>query len=317
MTHFLLFIVLGCTQKSETENSSVNTGTSDSNDIDTGEQNDTQDNEEETDPEETDTDTSEDTAELDTAQPQEECQLEVQIGEQTIISGNQASFTSVPARTNPVMLTLSMYNPCLHTDLRFLGFPDDWVQGDGFEISTLPPILIPPQETASMVLEFRPGDQGNYTGSFHLPYDQPDAPFILELTAVVTAPLRIVLVGDGYIATTSDYGESFTEQIYTTEVHSNDLRRGACWGFGQFIATGGSDQSMIWTSPDGENWTSFNRGGGWLADCAVGNEMIVVAGGAHRLVSSSDGQSWIDGGDYGDHFRTVAYGDGICCRWRS
>ena len=82
---------------------------------------------------------------------------------------------------------------------------------------------------------------------------------------------------------------------------------------GQFIATGGSDQRNLWTSTDGLTWTQINQGGGWVADCAFGNNMILAAGGFHFLSSSQDGVTWSSlGGTFtGDHMRSVAYGNGV------
>lgn len=267
----------------------------------------------------TSTDTSEDTSDDtpqdtgdDTSEP-EACTLglQVEINNQIIQSGEIQAFASVPSLTDTIEIELMMSNPC-QVDLRFLGFPDDWIEGQGFQIGTLPPIVISPLETVTMTLEFNPGEQGNYSGTFSLPYDQPSAPFTIDLSAEVTAPLRIVLVGDGISAMTDDYGQTIHEERFTDEVHSNEGRRGVCWGFGQFVATGGSDERRMWISPDGISWTEINQGGGWIADCAYGNGMVVAAGGFHSLSSTTDLVAWDMGGNYAlPHFRSVAYGDGV------
>ena len=78
--------------------------------------------------------------------PMEGCDiaLQINIDGTDIDSGSSVSFPSRPARTDPTDIELIMTNDC-DIDLRFLGFPDDWMEGTGFSIATLPPILIPPQ----------------------------------------------------------------------------------------------------------------------------------------------------------------------------
>ena len=255
-----------------------------------------------------------DSGEVPIEDPLEGCEiaLQINIDGTDIESGNSVSFPSRPARTNPTDIELIMTNDC-DVDLRFLGFPDDWMEGTGFSIANLPPILIPPHEEGSMTLRFTPQEEGSYQGTFTLPYDLPGAPFTLDLSAQTNSPLRLVLVGDGISAVTDDYGHTIHETQFSTQAHSNELRRGTCWGMGQFIATGGSDQRNLWTSTDGLTWTQINQGGGWVADCAFGNNMILAAGGFHFLSSSQDGVTWSSlGGTFtGDHMRSVAYGNGV------
>ena len=97
----------------------------------------------------------------------------------------------------------------------------------------------------------------------------------------------------------------------TEEAHSNELRRGVCHGMGLFIATGGSDLRRVWTSPDGQTWTLNEQGQGWAADCAVSPDRIVAAGGSHTLSTSTDGTNWTVTPEFGNHYRGVAYGDGV------
>ena len=258
-------------------------------------------------------DTAEDPIEDPIEDPLENCgiALQINIDGTNIDSGGSVAFPSRPARTNPTDIELIMTNNC-DVDLRFLGFPDDWMEGTGFSLATLPPILIPPQEEASMALRFTPQDEGTYQGTFTLPYDLPGTPFVLDVSAQASAPLRLVLVGDGVSAVTDDYGQTIHETQFTTEVHSNEARRGVCWGLGQFVAVGGSNQRNLWTSPDGLTWTQINQGSGWVADCAFGNNMLLAAGGFHNLSSSEDGITWSMDGNYsGEHLRSVAYGNGV------
>ena len=112
------------------------------------------------------------------------------------------------------------------------------------------------------------------------------------------------------MATTQDYGATFTEFRLTTEVHSNELRRGVCWGLGEFVAVGGSDQRRIWTSPDGLVWNELDQDYGWIADCASNGSQVVATGGFHVLSETSDLVNWTLNRNNGVHFRTAAYGNG-------
>ena len=243
--------------------------------------------------------------------PVEECTLQVTIQSIQTASGTVFSFDSVPAQTDSITIELHLYNPCEQSEIRFLGVPTEWIEGTGFTLDTLPPILLYPQESSQLSLLFTPGDEGTYTGVFSLPYNHPAAPFDLNLSATVTAPLSIVLVGDGFSTVTHDYGVTWTDTIFSNEIHSNEVRRGACWGMGHFYAIGGSDEAKIWSSQDGHTWTEYNPHTGWLADCAYGNDMVFVAGGFHWIHQSSDSQSWYEGGDFGGHLRTVTFGNDL------
>ena len=237
--------------------------------------------------------------------------LQIQVEEAVLLPGDTLRFPSAPALGEALEIVLELHNTC-EQELRFLGFPEDWIEGSGFRLGELPPILLSGHERSQMSLSFQPDEQGDYQGAFSLPYDRPGAPFELSLTAEVSAPLRLVLVGDGFVAVSSDYGETVQEVRFTEEVHSNAARRGVCWGLNQFVATGGSDQRMIWTSSNGEDWTEVNQGGGWIADCAASADRVVAAGGFHTITSTSDGVNWSTGGSIeGEHIRSVAHLDGV------
>ena len=75
----------------------------------------------------------------------------------------------------------------------------------------------------------------NTWGHFHCLTINLPLRFNLSLSADVSGPLSIVLVGDGFSTVTNDYGSTWTDTVFSTEIHSNDLRRGACWGMGQFL----------------------------------------------------------------------------------
>lgn len=307
---FPIILLFACTSQSDKDSAidAIEVDTSENSEIDTGE---TSIEDSAADSGETEEDSGE-TGE-DTSDPFENCTIGLTVDLDGVVatSGELRSFPERPSLSNPVEIELTLTNSC-EADLRFLGFPGDWIIGEGFELATLPPILIPPLETATMSLQFTPGQEGDYSGSLTLPYDLPGAPFILDLSATVSQPLKIVLVGDGISAVTDDYGETIHETQFTTQVHSNESRRGVCWGLDQFIATGGSDERRMWTSPDGLTWSEINQGGGWIADCAYGNGMVVSAGGFHFLTATTDGINWNMGGSFtGEHIRGVAFGNGV------
>jgi hypothetical protein len=257
-----------------------------------------------------DTDTHTDSDTEETGQDTDDgCILHTTLGETSILGGETVPFERAPALSHPRHLTLHLENACAQA-IRFLGHPDDWVAGTGFQMEDLPPVLLEPGESTDLTLRFQPGEEGIYSGAFTLPYDRPSSPFAIELTAEVAPPLTMVLVGDGLFATTTDYGQTFTEVRLTSTAHSNELRRGVCWGLGQFIATGGSDQRNLWASPDGLTWTSIQQGSGWVADCASNGTQVVAAGGSHTLADTADLDNWTLNNHNGSHFRTVAYGNG-------
>ena len=225
------------------------------------------------------------------------------------VSGLSFEPTASLGRARHVELTLQ--NPC-RRDLLFGGHPEEWLVGDGFSLDALPPVLLGPNEEATLRLAFTPGEAaGAVTGSFILPYGFESGPLDLSLSAEVRGPQPLVLVGDGYWAYSADLGQTVQFTQETSEVHSNELRRGVCFGLGQFIATGGSDTRLLWVSPDGLTWSPVDQGPGWAADCSASDDRIVVAGGSHMLATSDDGADWTLSVNFGDHFRTVAYGDGV------
>jgi len=246
----------------------------------------------------------------DSAEPTDcELALEVTVGGEPV--DTSLSFPTAPALGSARTLTLALHNPC-PIDLRFLGHPDDWVSGTGFGLGELPPVLLTPGADGTLELVFTPGDPGDATGTLELPYDLEAGPLELALTAQVTDPLPLVLVGDGHMALSTDYGETVSQTTLSDDAHSNELRRGVCWGLERFVAVGGSDERRLWTSPDGESWTALSDGSGWIADCAFDGTTLVAAGGFHNLSASTDGETWSTVVDSDDHFRTVAWGDG---RW--
>lgn len=220
-----------------------------------------------------------------------------------------ADFGNVPAHSEQLSIELSIRNHC-EDKLLFLGHPDDWLQGTGFSIGTLPPVSIASGEQSSLTLRYQPGDQGSATGSISLPHNQPGSPLALALEATVGAPRILVMVGDGgHRMTTLDYGASFALDTYTTlEPHGDSLQRGVCAGGGRFVSVGGNVDRRWWTSDDGITWTAHTQSGSPLGACAYGNGWFVSFdnGGATR---SSDGLTWAaPAGPYiSNHLRTITF----------
>ena len=122
------------TATEEMEDSAVDTEIIDSGIVDTDDTGEMEDSA-------SDTGTTEDSAEEPVEDPLENCELalRINIDGTDIESGGSAAFPSRPARTNPTDIELIMTNDC-DVDLRFLGFPDDWIEGTGFSLATLPKV---------------------------------------------------------------------------------------------------------------------------------------------------------------------------------
>lgn len=208
---------------------------------------------------------------------------------------------------------LALRNACARR-LRFLGHPSDWIDGPGFALDRLPPILLDPGASTPLTLRFTPGDPGPAAGRLTLPYDRPGAPLRLDLAADVAGPRTLVFVGDGrHVVTTADYGAGVAHDAFETlEAHGDALQRGVCWGAGRFVAVGGNVDRRWWTSADGIDWAAHRADGGAIADCAFGDGRFVAAGG--RPLWSLDGIEWQAGRDDGfdpNHLRAMTFGEGL------
>ncbi|MED5374655.1 MAG: hypothetical protein VX899_26795 [Myxococcota bacterium] len=220
---------------------------------------------------------------------------------------------STAEKGEALTLSLTLHNPCAQR-LRFLGHPDEWVLGEGFSLGTLPPVYLDPDASATLELHFQPGDAGEATGSFRLPYDLPSSPLELSLSATVDGPLTLVFVGDGrHVLTTHDYGASFSTDAYeTTVAHGDSLQRGVCASPELFVSVGGNVDSRWWRSVDGDTWTAHSDPSGPVfAACAYGDGRFVAAT-SDAPWTSTDGLSWSAGsGDYaGGHLRAMAFSGG-------
>jgi hypothetical protein len=212
--------------------------------------------------------------------------------------------------------TLTLTNSC-ERSVRFLGHPDDWVQGEGFDLLDLPPIRLEPGESTTLTLRFTPAEDATATGSFVLPTDTETGALALDLVVTIREAPVLVFVGEGRrVATTADYGETWLVDSWDTlETHTNALQRGGCYGDAGFLAVGGSDIRSVWWSEDGVTWTADDIGSGWNGDCAYGGGTYLTAGGFATLHASTDGDTWSTGGSpSGGHLRATAWGEG---RWVS
>ena len=214
-----------------------------------------------------------------------------------------------PSRAWNAVATVTLHNPC-EDNLRFLGHPDDWMDGTAFSLAGFPPVYLAPGQSAALELAFTPGETGDYTGTFTLPYDQLGSPFAIELSGTATEPLTLVAVGEGRrVSTTHDYGSTFTTDQWDTLVgHTDAMQRGMCYGAGTFVSVGGSEGAHWWTSTDGDTWTAREAAGGAIGDCAFGDGQFVAFAG--DLLTSSDGTDWSVSPQpwVSDHLRALVFG---------
>ncbi len=259
----------------------------------------------------TDTEPQSDTA--DTSPPDPNCTdgIAASIGGSSV--GGSVDLGTGPLGAGMLSTELTLTNTC-DVRLRFLGHPDDWLQGSGFSLDTLPPVFLEPGAQATLVLAHDAGTEGIATGHFELPHDQPGSPFAVDLGATVQAPLTIVWAGDGrHILTTPDYGATFPVDTWETLVaHGDELQRGICAGNGWFVSVGGNVDSRWWRSPDGIDWTAHSDPSGPVfASCAFGDGLFVAAT-PQAPWTSTDGTTWTQGtGDYeGVHLRGMTFADG-------
>ncbi len=218
------------------------------------------------------------------------------------------AFDAAPARSDARTRTLVVRNDCPGT-VRFLGHPDAWLTGEGVTLEALPPVALEAGEEATLTLRWTPGEAGAWSGSLTLPHDGPDSPLVVALSATATAPLALVLGGDGaHVLATRDYGDSIAyEHWTTTEAHTRALMRGVCAGPGGFLAVGGNAERAWWTSADGVTWTAHEEAGGFLGGCAWLGDRYVAFDDAPLW--SLDGQAWTRGtGSAVTHMRAMVSG---------
>jgi hypothetical protein len=218
-------------------------------------------------------------------------------------------FGESPSLSSALQRQLRLQNPCADR-LRFLGHPDTWLSGGAFSLAELPPVYLEPGEEATITLGYAPGAPGLDSGSFSLPHDQPEAPFVLALQATSGPPLRLVLVGDGgHILSSEDYGLTASHDSYdTVQAHTAALIRGVCASPDAWVAVGGNAERAWWASEDGESWDSGTETGSPLADCAWYNGRFIASDGAPLW--SADGRSWSRGsGSLPGHLRAMVAGD--------
>jgi hypothetical protein len=260
-----------------------------------------------------DTDAPDDTVPRETATP-EPCALGLQASQDGVpLTALELGATA--AQGDVLSVTFTLHNPC-DTRLRFLGHPDDWLDVEGASLGELPPVFLEPGASAVLRLDLVPGEPGEVSGRFRLPYDLPGSPLELPLTATVGDPLTVVFVGDGrHVVATPDYGASFPVDMWeTTVAHGDALQRGVCHGAGRFLSVGGNVDARWWTSADGDTWAAHTDPDlPVFSGCGHGDGWFVVAAGG-RPYRSVDGLSWEAGHPVAydpHHLRAMTWSDGV------
>jgi len=237
--------------------------------------------------------------------------LQLEVDGQTLPMPARYDFGERPAYADPQRVAVTLHNPC-DREIRLMGHPDAWIEGEVFRLETLPPLSLAPGARAQVSLMFTPDTTSIHIGALRVPHDGPHSPLQVALAAESGPPLRVVGVGDrGYRFATDDYGATLMGESSTTvTAHTRDLIRGACWGNGRFVGVGGNAETVSWVSTDGVTWQDTETPGPPLADCAFGNGRFVGAGGSPH--TSTDGIIWTAGsGSAPNHLRTMAFGDGV------
>lgn len=194
-------------------------------------------------------------------------------------------------------LTLKITN---RSDELIVFTEENWIEGYGFELSTLPPDDLAPEETASLTIEIDPEPYltaQELEGSIQIPGTQDTYP----LVAHVPPPLRVLLMGNGgYVLKSDDYGVSFEEVAPKT--HTRPLRA-AAWGENRFVRAWADETQEDSTgffeySEDGMDWhlgNSDSLRAVW--DCDYGLERFLCVRG--------DTISWSEEGIIWNHEETL------------
>jgi hypothetical protein len=124
-----------------------------------------------------------------------------------------------------------------------------------------------------------------------------------------------VVVGYGARRASSVDGETWENfvEVNANGGDDNDLLRGVAYGGGDFVAVGGADDGLSFSSSDGGvTWENENRTvRDFISDAVYfGDEFIGVGGNGLRVRTADLGVSWDDDAGFEmAHFRGVAAGD--------
>lgn len=109
-----------------------------------------------------------------------------------------------------------------------------------------------------------------------------------------TAPSRFVAVGDAGAVCISIDGSDWITTAPSTAPDISSALYGIAWGDNQFVAVGGSlVNSVVYTSPDGDNWTLRNSSEPFiLRDIAWNNGRFIAVGDGGTITTSPKGIAW-------------------------
>ena len=249
-------------------------------------------------PDTLDSSSSEDTGE-DTAlwEEQEDCPIS--------ITPTSIAFPPIPAMSTVQETELYLSHQCQIPHV-LLQAPSEWSNDPQFTIS-LPSSTLIENETILSV-QFTPQWAANHSAEMEIPYTHPESPLTLSLTAEVTDPLPIMLIGGQLRRTLShDYGQSIIQDTQSTGV-----QRGICWGDSTYLIMGGMDEGKVWRSQNGENWQEHSSETAAAYACAYGNDRFIMY--ADGLYYSIAGAQWEEGNDtpwMEDTIRDIHFAEGI------
>lgn len=133
----------------------------------------------------------------------------------------------------------------------------------------------------------------------------PEYPTILPITTCTTshlrdvawkptAPSRFVAVGDDGAVCISIDGSDWTTTTPSSPPDISSTLYAIAWGDNQFVAVGGSTvNSVVYTSPDGDDWTPRNSNEPFvLRDIAWNNGRFIAVGDGGTITTSPKGIAW-------------------------
>jgi hypothetical protein len=149
----------------------------------------------------------------------------------------------------------------------------------------------------------------------HWAYHPLGGMLVPNLTGVIFANSKFVAVGGGGISAVSTNGINWTTNNYST---LNTNLNAVTFGNGQFVAVGGQNNNygVIFTSPDGLNWTQqFKHATGItyqaLNSVNFANGAFVACGGGGAIYISRDGNTWFpDNSGTLNNLTCALFGDG-------
>ena len=195
--------------------------------------------------------------------------------------------------------------------------PADWLSGDAaWAFDGAPPAAVGPGESAVFTLVVNPvGEAAATVRTAALTV--PGTGFGLGLAARVPRPLRVVVTGDdGFVATSDDYGASFTVVAAPAGASDPPRARAVAWGEGVFFRADATGQGWFTegvyaASPLGEGWSDAPVAEDfWPGDCAYGLGRFVCTRADVLSWSESGGAVVHEATRYGALLNTITFADG-------